>query len=1109
MLYTQELRPRLDYMDTTARSAVLAALEVATVAHEGQKRKSGEPFIIHPVAVAAILADLRMDMDSVIAGLLHDTVEDTQMTLEELEDMFGRDVRRIVEGATKFSILATKVHGEATAADASTSNSSRCTVRTPNGATGMDSATNGHVARSEPRSRWTNGKHDSSLRDTESIDGSQSDSRTNGAHDMNHSTSNGDVNGHRRANGATHAHGANGAHPNGTGHNSNGKNGTKAQNGANGKNGTHRPVEVDFPNAQGHATEVKLSQKKSPKSMTSEQSPQALDPNGRKPHPESISSKASGVDTLVSQCEQDQAKREAERDKQADNLRSMFLAMTEDVRVILVKLADRLHNMRTLEHMKSAKQKKIAKETIEFFAPLAHRLGMRRIKAELEELSFRYLHPEAYRNLRLEVEALKRRGRFAHHMSCAVNTARDILQNDAILHNMTRSVRVEGCTKELYSIFRRISKGETMSSMLDIASLRVIVDLDPSVDSNQACYHVLGRLHALWTPLPKRLKDYIAFPKPNGYQSLHTTVLLDQSQSFFPMEIQIRTAAMHRIAEEGIVAELFQPDSRAEFPPRPGTQKSRLRQTDTPGNPPLTNGGRMDDEWGRRTKGWLMSIREYIEEFSSSRDLVDAVRRDILGNRVFVFTPKGRIVDLPKDSTPIDLAYAIHSDVGHTTMGAKINGRMVSLDYKLQNADVVKIMTSSSSSGPTEEWMTYAKSRTARQKIRQFLRARERDNMIERGSSILADAARRALEPEPSEQGLVEIMPRLSAVLSSFPELRHIRSVDEVLIAVSRGVKGSGNLSLIETVLTLLRVRRRSTGSTDEAAEALAEMQHGVPPRDSEEVPAEAVIGPQEDECVKVDAPPNEYVELATCCHPLHGDQIMGLRMHGDHSGVVVHRLQCSHMLRELRENPASPRVVGVQWTDHVASWDDHAAGRKGHLPLTSKDEHMAASHAGRPCQPGRIAITARDCDGLLSYVTGIVAGMGKSIRRASTETDPDTLIATLAFEVMVENTAELNKIIERLRECDEVSHVRRVGPNEGREFFPSTIRARNATHPAPRNRVSKGQACLIEVVDDRSAPSSDADAEPKPLATSRNRTKRQSAGGASHDGADGFESDG
>lgn len=829
--YMRDLRPKLDYLGPHARERVLSALEVANVAHDGQKRKSGEPYIVHPIEVAGILADMRMDRDSIIAGLLHDTVEDTPFTLEEIESLFGFDVRRIVEGETKISKLASKVHGQ----------NSRAFVK-----------------RSE-----------------------------NVSYDM-----------------------------------------------------------------QGWA----------------------------------------------------RAKLDEEQEKQADNLRGMFLAMTEDVRVIIVKLADRLHNMRTLEHMKPEKQKKISKETLEFFAPLAHRLGMRRVKSELEELSFRYLYPTQFRELSAQVESIKRRTRFEHHLRVARDTLKNILEEDRILFNMIRSVNVVLATKGLYTIHKRCLAGESLSAMLDVVNLCVVTDVAPGVTSSAPCYHILGQIHNIWKPLPKQFKDYIAFPKPNGYQSLHTTVLLGQNHDFFAMEIHICTKEMHLVAEEGIAAELF-------HCPTPHPTVTALES----GASVIHDG--LDPEWRKRTQGWLISVRDYIDSFSSSRDLVDAVRRDLLGNRVFVFTPKGRIIDLPKDSTPVDLAYRIHTDVGHKMIGARVNGNMVSLDYKLQNADVVKIIGSNSSPGPSSEWMGYAKSRTARQRIRHFLRARDRENMLDRGRVLLETAACKRGYPVPSEAALSELIPRLSAVLSASSGIRNVKTVDDMYIAIAKGSLGDASV-LETTVLTMLRDRRQAVDSFHTKL---------------------SIVGTElQDTSVSIDTDEGNdcQLELATCCHPVRGDEVMGIRtmdVHGNYS-LVIHRLHCEHLLCELRQRPISRRVVGVRWTKAIMD---------NEFLLFTDASTRVEENETRPGTTARVVVVARDCDGLLSYVAGVLSGMGRSIRRAYTATDPVAEEATLAFEVLVQNAWQLRAIIKRIEACDEVRSVRRIGPNEGEEFFPPQMTRR------------------------------------------------------------------
>lgn len=886
MRYMNDLRPKLDYLEPRARERVLSALEVANVAHSGQVRKSGEPFIIHPIAVAAILADLRMDRDCIIAGLLHDTVEDTPITLEDLETLFGTDVRRIVEGETKLTKLAKKMRSDQQHQPQDSQISQSQQYHPP-------------VTHEPTQDTWVESTHNS-------------------------------------------------------------------------------PTPSDLSRADT-------------------------------PH---VSSEAH-----VPAWQKEREKREEELQKQADNLRAMFIAMTEDVRVIIVKLADRLHNMRTLAHMSPSKQKKISKETLEFFAPLAHRLGMRRIKSELEELSFMYLHPEDYQHLKYEVETMLMRSKFDHYLKSAESTIKDVMRQDRILYNMIRSVEVAGSTKELYSIYRRVQAGENVSSMLDVVTMRVVVDLDPGVDSNQACYHVLGRIHTLWKPLPKRLKDYIAFPKPNGYQSLHTTVLLGQKFDFLTMEIQIRTAEMHRIAEEGIAAELFNAGSVANT----GVGNSEDDKEDG-----------VDNEWRRRTKGWLISIREYIKEFSSSKDLVDAVRKDLLGNRVFVFTPKGSIVDLPKDSTPIDVAYRIHSDVGNTMIGAKVNGRMVSLDYKLQNADVVKIISSQYAKGPSPDWISYAKSRTARQKIRHFLRARDRDNMLTRGRRLLEEEARSVREPVPSEGSLVELIPRLRGTVYAENEENNLECVEDLYVEIARQSEAKNGMPLERIALLFLRDLKHKSVS-----EAMSRrVAYGLIDRE-EDSKRETRLSKR---LLKV----GRHVEaaLAPCCHPIRGDEVSGVRIRGKTNEVIlIHRRGCRHLDAGGEQN----KTIGVKWAVLREVDDDvqHAIGaaeatrlRRMHPSRRKAGNINEGSEDGGTQQPARVVVVARDCTGLLAYVTGVLASMGTSIQRCSTLTDRDGMTATLAFEVLVRDAFHLRRIIERVENCEEVEFARRIEPNESSEFF-------------------------------------------------------------------------
>ncbi|BBN13875.1 GTP pyrophosphokinase [Marchantia polymorpha subsp. ruderalis] len=536
----EELKSTVSYLSSSHLSKVKDALQLAFEAHDGQKRRSGEPFIIHPVAVAGILGELEMDWETVVAGLLHDTVEDTEhVTFERIEEQFGTVVRRIVEGETKVSKLG------------------------------------------------------------------------------------------------------------------------------------------------------KMQCQNSPASS---------------------------------------------RDVKADDLRQMFLAMTEEVRVIIVKLADRLHNMRTLAHMPPHKQKYIADETLQVFAPLAKLLGMYRIKSELEDLSFMYSNGEEYERLKNRVLILRKEQEEV--LLEAKNVVLDTILKDQFLSYMTVEVKVLTRYKELYSIHKKIAETKcSVDEIRDIAQLRVILKMKPGASlgqlctAQQVCYHVLGLVHAMWPPVPQTVKDYIATPKPNGYQSLHTTVIPFGSKTYFPLEIQIRTEEMDKLAEWGIAAHHSGKGNNDNDAKSNGAYS---------GNGVLVTNGSTRHGWNQnlndaeiaRRVSWLNSIREWQEEFvgnMTSREFVDTITGDLLGSRVFVFTPKGEVKNLPKGATVVDYAYQIHTDVGNNMVAAKVNGNIVSPTHTLANAEVVEIVTYEGVSQKKlfelhRQWLQFARTRSARHKLTKFLK---------------------------------------------------------------------------------------------------------------------------------------------------------------------------------------------------------------------------------------------------------------------------------------------------------------------------------------------------------------------------------------------------
>ncbi len=642
----QQLEPHLHYLPDAARAQVRGALEFAYVAHEGQKRKSGEPYIVHPVAVAQILAELGLDAETLMAGLLHDTVEDTQVRPEEIEERFGAAVRRIVEGETKVSKLYKLAHA------------------------------------------------------------AQED----------------------------------------------------------------KPAE----------------------------------------------------------------------EKHAEDLRQMFIAMAEDVRIIIVKLADRLHNLRTLEFMPPHKQQRIARETLEIYAPLAHRLGIGQIKLELEDLSFRYLDPENYQALEARLKSHRAEREAA--VQAAKEKLEQALARDFILKQSIKKIEITGRTKHLFSIWKKMERdGKAIEQIYDLLALRVILEPRPSQDpeenalrEKQVCYHVLGLVHALWQPIPGRVKDYIAVPKPNGYQSLHTTVI---AVNGLPLEVQIRTREMHRVAEFGVAAHW------------------------------LYKEGVTDPEDLKRRVGWLKSIQDWQQEYSSSRDFVEAVTKELLGGRVFVFTPKGKIINLPKGSSPVDFAYHIHTEVGHRMVGAKVNGRIVPLSYELQNGEIVEILTAKTAH-PSKDWIDYAKTRSAKQKIRMYFRAFERAETLEKGARMLEKYFKRRGLPRPLESQLEEVGRKL--IKSSSPE--------DLYAAIAGGRVAP------QQVARILAPKSETPATKPK--------------------PVKSELG------IRLESNLNVPIKLASCCEPAKGDAILGYITRG--RGVSIHKASCPNLRRLMEQDPGL--VVLAYW---------------------------------------------------------------------------------------------------------------------------------------------------------------------------------------------------
>ncbi|HWR45355.1 bifunctional (p)ppGpp synthetase/guanosine-3',5'-bis(diphosphate) 3'-pyrophosphohydrolase [Sporomusa sp.] len=531
----------------------------------------------------------------------------------------------------------------------------------------------------------------------------------------------------------------------------------------------------------------------------------------------------------------------SKEEQQLENYRKMFLAMAKDIRVVLIKLADRLHNMRTLKYMAPHKQQEISRETLEIFGPLAHRLGMSNIKWELEDLSFRFLEPEKYYTL---VEQVKQKRK-----------EREEIVTDAISLMIERleavgiTAEIQGRPKHFYSIYKKMKKNhkQDVSEIYDLSAIRIVVD------SVKDCYGALGIVHTLWKPLPGRFKDYIAMPKSNGYQSLHTTVI---GQSGQPLEIQIRTLEMHRISEYGIAAHWRYKEGA----------KGANKDTD-------------------QKLSWLRQLLEWHRDLRDPREFIESVKMDVFADEVFVFTPRGDVIDLPAGSVPIDFAYRIHTDVGHRCVGAKINGKIVPLEYKLNNGDIVEIITSKHNNGPSRDWLNVIGSSETRNKIRQWFKKEKREENVAKGREMIERESKKlGYEWRDLVKGdrLSEVAKRLNIV-----------SEDDLFEGL-----GYGGVTLHGVMSKLIEAHKKELKSTTppDVSAMLAELKPKRPK-------SKASHG------ILVKGESGLMVRLARCCNPLPGDVIVGYITRG--RGVSVHRADCPNILNNPEEYE---RMIEVNW---------------------------------------------------------------------------------------------------------------------------------------------------------------------------------------------------
>ena len=757
------------YLTPHEMETIQRAFYVANQAHMGTLRRSGEPYIQHPLEVALLLADMRIDADSIVAALLHDVVEDTDFTLEQLRRQFGDAVANIVDGVTKFDTLAGKPIIPA------------------------DEIGRIDVARTQA-------------------------------------------------------------------------------------SGAYAPSQV--------------------------LSPPVLD--------------------TPEQFEQKQRlARDLKRRQRSETVRKMLLAMAEDPRVVVLKLADRLHNMRTLSVMNQAQQQNKARETREIYAPLARRLGMALVQAELEDLAFSYLEPENYSNLAREVAVEIRKRQPTIDQICQA------LQEE--MHKADIHAEVHAWQKHLASINRKLEQsGDELSQIHDLVSYRILVD------SIQDCYLALGHIHALWRPKDGRIKDFIATPKLNGYQSLHTTVFCLDNQL---AEIQIRTHEMQRIADYGIASYWY-------------LKERGVARLST-----------------REMVAWIEQLREWQRELPQNADeFVEAVKGDIFQEQIFVFTPKGEVKDLPRGSTPLDMAYRIHTDIGDHCIGARIitnmddSGRLVTrivpLDYELKGGEIVDILVSDEAH-PTRDWLSFARTATARSKIRRYLKTFEREVNLQLGRERL-DLALKAVGASGLRAVRDEDLMRLNTG-------KKYHSPDDLYIALGREDIPVGEV--LEYLTPLMHKR----GEIKPEAEAIKNGHHHS--------------GNGEHET------PQAYVKLANCCCPLPGDPIVGFL--NPNKGIVVHRSDC-RTLRRYRGSEAE-RLVEVNW-------------------LQIEPQHYLAP----------IIIIAHDRAGLLRDVAAVVADAGINITAVATSTNASLQKAVITATLEITAMDQIEPVFERLQQIKNIVSVSR-----------------------------------------------------------------------------------
>lgn len=610
---------------------------------------------------------------------------------------------------------------------------------------------------------------------------------------------------------------------------------------------------------------------------------------------------------------------------QAENHRKMFVAMAKDIRVILIKLADRLHNMRTLQYLPHAKQRRISNETLEIFAPLAHRLGISTIKWELEDIALRYLNPQEYYRI---VHLMKqKRNERETYIEKVIEDVDEQLQEVNIV------AEISGRPKHIYSIYRKMEKqNKQFNEIYDLLAVRILLN------NIKDCYAVLGIIHTCWKPMPGRFKDYIAMPKPNLYQSLHTTVIGPRGE---PLEVQIRTKEMHEIAEYGIAAHWA-----------------------------YKEGKQSKDHQFEKKLTWFREILEWQSETNDAEEFMESLKIDLFSDMVYVFTPKGDVIELPSGSVPIDFAYRIHTEIGNQTVGAKVNGKMETLDYTLKNGDIVEVMTSKHSYGPSQDWLNITQTSKAKNKIKQFFKKQRREENVAKGKELVEEEIK-ALHIDPKEALTPENLQRVYEKFSFTDE-------EDMYAAV-----GYQGITAAAIATRLTEKIRQSKQEEQEWEKTIEEVN-----TDSREKRTN-----KQESSVKVEGIDNLLIRLSKCCNPVPGDQIVGYVTKG--RGVSVHREDCPNVQTE----EAKERYLHVEWEEF------------------SSDENKYNVD---------LEISGYDRRGLLNDVLQALNESKTNITHVNGRTGHNKT-AVIQITILIHNTDHLRRIVDRIKQIKDVYTVART----------------------------------------------------------------------------------